>query len=96
MVKKPQAGVHGKSSKVYNVGIEINEEKCHKHCGELAHVSFDTRDLLLCNSHLILRFLKSTEDCITFATQTFLSKLFSLVRIRQIISFKAVKVNGIV
>ena len=45
MVKSPKVGVHGKSSKVYYVGIEINEEKCHKYGGESAHVSFDTRDL---------------------------------------------------
>ena len=44
MVKSPKVGVHGKSSKIY-IRIEIKEEKCHKHGGELAHVSIDIRDL---------------------------------------------------
>ena len=47
VVKKPQAGVHGKSSKVYYIGIEINEKKCLEHGGESAHVSFDLCDLIV-------------------------------------------------
>ena len=77
MVKSPKVGVHGKSNKVYNIGIENNKEKCHKYGGESAHVSFDICDLLLCNSHLILRFLKSTEDCITLPPRLFISSCFS-------------------